>query len=64
MELFFEQALRFFEAKNIDWQNNIQQKRVLAIVASNLQKGATAWFSTIKDSIVDIEGLEKTMRRQ
>ena len=42
VDLFFDQSVRFFEAKNIDWKDASNAKRVLAIMASNLRSGAAA----------------------
>lgn len=57
VDLFFDQSVRFFEAKNIDWKDASNAKRVLAIMASNLRSGAAAWYITKKDYIATIEDL-------
>ncbi|KAF1313207.1 Retroelement pol polyprotein, partial [Globisporangium splendens] len=55
VELYFDQAIRYMEAKGIQWQNQEEEKRVLALLSANLKGAAAAWFMVNKDSIKDVQ---------
>ena len=64
LDLFFEQSLRFFEAKNIDWELPKNEKRVLAMMASNLRGGAAAWYTMKRLEITNIKALFEALQAE
>ncbi|POM77060.1 Hypothetical protein PHPALM_5616 [Phytophthora palmivora] len=57
VELYFEQLAQYFEAKNIDWQNEEQSTRILAITTANFKGNAAAWYKLNKREIKDMQDL-------
>ncbi|KAF1316449.1 Retroelement pol polyprotein, partial [Globisporangium splendens] len=55
VELYFDQAIRYMEAKGIQWQNQEEEKRVLALLSANFKGAAAAWFMVNKDNIKDVQ---------
>ena len=69
VDMYFFQAKMFLTCKNIDYKDNsaMNQKRIVAILASNLREGAAAWFhaqAITGDFMSSIEELYKCMKRE
>ncbi|KAE8972972.1 hypothetical protein PR002_g26345 [Phytophthora rubi] len=64
LELFLDQARLFFEAKDIDYMHSSNSRRVLAMMVSNLQGQAAAWYVTQQSSIDTIDELADALRRE
>eukprot|EP00644_Phytophthora_capsici_P018722 jgi/Phyca11/132705/e_gw1.213.9.1 len=57
VDLYFEQLAQYFEAKNIDWKNDAQSSRILAITTANFKGNAAAWYKLNKREINDMQDL-------
>ncbi|OWY90554.1 hypothetical protein PHMEG_00041269 [Phytophthora megakarya] len=55
VDLCFEQLAQYFEAKNIDWKNDDQSSRFLAITTANFKGNAAAWYKLNKRDINDMQ---------
>ncbi|KAG2766413.1 hypothetical protein PC129_g9955 [Phytophthora cactorum] len=63
-ELFLDQARLFFGVKNIAYTHEVNGKRVLAIMVSNLTEQATAWYVTQQHEISGITAPAAALRRE
>ncbi|KAJ8542682.1 hypothetical protein ON010_g12129 [Phytophthora cinnamomi] len=69
VDLYFEQLAQYFEAKNIDWQNDDQSSRILAITTANFKGNAAARSarafarSTLRSQAKELSQLEESLSR-
>lgn len=48
-------VIHYFEAKNIDWRDESQSKRIIAMMTANFKGNAAAWYMLSKNSIKDVQ---------
>ncbi|EGZ14971.1 hypothetical protein PHYSODRAFT_410181, partial [Phytophthora sojae] len=64
VELYFDQVVHYFEAKNIDWQDENQSKRIIAMMTANFRGNAAAWCMLCRDSISDAQDLIQKLTKE
>ncbi|KAG6604597.1 Retroelement pol Polyprotein [Phytophthora cinnamomi] len=64
VELYFDQVIHYFEAKNIDWQDENQSKRIIAMMTANFRGNAAAWYMLCRDSVSDVQDLIQKLTKE
>ena len=64
VDLFYDQCVRFFQAKNIAHIAPENEVRVKAMVASNLRGGAAAWYTSNEKSIKTVGDLFRGLEEE
>ncbi|KAG6604676.1 Retroelement pol Polyprotein [Phytophthora cinnamomi] len=63
VELYFDQVIHYFEAKNIDWQDENQSKRIIAMMTANFRGNAAAcledYISRFRVAIMQVKDMSE-----
>lgn len=57
VDMYVDQVARYFDAKNIKWQDPTQSSRIIAMMTANFRGNAAAWYMLAKDTFKDVQDL-------
>lgn len=57
VDLYFDQVMRYLEAKNIKWEDPANGPRIVAMMSANFRGNAAAWYMLNRDNVHDIQDL-------
>ncbi|KAF1314711.1 Retroelement pol polyprotein, partial [Globisporangium splendens] len=57
VDLYFDHVMRFLAAKNINWEDESNGPRIVAMMTANFRGNAAAWYMLNRDKVNDIQEL-------
>ncbi|KAF1317862.1 Gag/polymerase/env polyprotein, partial [Globisporangium splendens] len=64
VDLYFDHVMRFLAAKTINWEEEANGPRIVAMMTANFRGNAAAWYMLNRDKVHDIQELMHNLTKE